>query len=56
MPGMPLAGGFGATSGKLEGLKTTQVRGVTAVDYQALGIKPSWFEDDTSAYQFQQCT
>lgn len=50
------AGGFGATSGKLEGLKTTQVRGVTAVDYQALGIKPSWFEDDTSAYQFQQCT
>lgn len=50
------AGGFGATSGKLEGLKTTRVRGVTAVDYQALGIKPSWFEDDTSAYQFQQCT
>ena len=43
-------GGFGATSGKLEGLKTTRVRGVTAVDYQALGIKPSWFEDDTSAY------
>lgn len=53
---MVSAASFGAASGKLEGLKTTQTRGVTTVDYQAMGIPATWYENDTSAYQFQQCT
>lgn len=49
-------GSFAAPVGKLAGLKTKQMRGVTTVDFQAMGITSTWFDNDASAYQFQQCT
>ena len=47
---------FGATSGKLDGLQTSQSGMHTIVNYQAMGVPSTWFDNDTSAYQFQQCT
>lgn len=50
------AASFGASSGKLEGLATSQRLGASVVDYRKMGISPTWFENDRSGYQYEQCT
>lgn len=50
------AAGFGAVGGKLEGLAVSPQFGASVVDYRKMGISPTWFENDASGYQYEQCT